>query len=458
MKNRLFVLLLVLFVSAASLYAQEGDVVIVEEELKLTSDDEYVSPLDIVLDGDSTTSNNWFRWRSKIGIDLTPNIWIYGLPFGANLAANYLGLSAMVEEPLSSALSDAGVDGALKDVKLGIKAKPGSFGVKLNYDFVVTPWLAIALDVGFATGGASININTGVDVKEAMKGVLKDQLLESLLDSNAGLDVEDLNELWNPENQTDLDNEWDSYISDASDLTEAQKKELEDVGSPSEYDSFDEFYDAVYETDAFQEYLKNQYGSSTAIANANINMITDGDSGDDDLMDQLLSAALDGDLDDINISLDLSYTLFEASLGAKFFPKKKAPYGFYLMPKIGFTYAHVGVNYSTDTDIMKDYVNDMLVEQGLDLPLEGSAWGLYTSLEMGWQVQLGKNLTKDWPVHFGLDIVLLDVGYYVIPWATGILAHEMVSNMIGDDLLSNYGWAANIRFAFMPKLAFTISF
>ncbi len=451
MKGKLFVLLFTLSLATSMLYAQEGDVVVVEEYI--VADDVL---FDIDFNDEPKTGNaflSYMQGRNKIGVDFTPNIWIYGLPFAADLvynnSAEWFGfdmhgeMNSIVSGTLSGFEMDGmSLDGALKDITLGFKARPGGFGMKFNYDFVVTPWLAIAFDVGFAFGGFDINVATGFNVKDVAKSIVKSQIQDQLLD---GTGYEDLSKLQGDDWKNAVTDNYTDYESLGLDADLASSLQG-DIGDPGDYDSFDAFFDAVYDTEAFQDYLKDYASGTSAVSYSGSSSNT---------TDTLISAALNGELDNVNLTLGINYQFVEHSLGAKFFPGKKAPYGFYLMPKVGFTYIHLDVDVSTD---IKKSIYD--VSEHLDdiNSQHFTSWGLYTSLEMGWQIQIGKKITADWPVDFGLDITLLDIGYYVIPWADSMLAHEMVKSSLSGGGLDEYAWAANMRFAFLPKVAFTVRF
>lgn len=476
MKTRFIILLPAILVFTSSLYAQLGSVSVSEVNLKdsdadisflsenssqtLSTSEEYKSPFDIALGDENDTSPQYGRFfgRNKIGIDLTPNIFIYGLPFAADMTAKYLGYSDTITEMLSGALSnDMLPEGSVDDVVFSIKSRLGSFGMAFNYDFVITSWLALALDVRFVIGTTS----TGVDVEGAMKQTIKGRVEGMYEKELEGLGVGSLSEL-STEQWKELVADYD-YVYDFGLTTEqAAGLKSEGVGDASSYNSYDEFFDAVYATDTYKNSIKDSLTGSGSSTVSTTTITDSGDSDSGDMMSDILDAAFAGDLDDLDISLDLKYKFVESSLGLKFFPAKKAPYGFYLMPKIGFTYVDVNIDVSAPDSLKSTIAEQVEGFLGDDLPIGGSAWGVYTALEMGWQIQIGKNITKDWPVDFGIDVVLLDIGYYAIPWATGALANEMVQNYLDSfgvsGYLDDYRWATNLRLAFLPKIAFTVRF
>ncbi len=157
----------------------------------------------------------------------------------------------------------------------------------------------------------------------------------------------------------------------------------------------------------------------------------------------------DGSTDKTLSDYNLSYRALPYSFGVKFFPWKKAPYGFYVMPKIGGTY----IEMVGRVDISADSNDD---ELGM-LIAYTSGSGVYMSVELGWNIELFPNKGKDWPVHMGIDIGFIDLGYYVVPWATGTINNLDNAGFISESI-SKYLWASNIRALVLPKIGFSIRF
>ena len=147
------------------------------------------------------------------------------------------------------------------------------------------------------------------------------------------------------------------------------------------------------------------------------------------------SAGLRGTYGGENYNFD--YDTIPYSFGLKFFPGQKAPWGFYLLTKIGGT----DVNLSGEAVAMAGGSDTI------------SGHGIYAALELGWHVQLFPNMGKYWPVQIGLDIGLFDLGYYFVPWATEIAQLPQIA-----DSISSFEWALNIRAVFLPRLGISIRF
>ncbi len=153
---------------------------------------------------------------------------------------------------------------------------------------------------------------------------------------------------------------------------------------------------------------------------------------------------------DIGISTyDFYHRTLSYSLGVKFFPSKQAPWGFYVMPKLGGLYVEatgrltIGVGMEDSFDISMLYA---------------SSYGFYASVELGYNWQLFPNKTKDWPVEIGIDVGFIDLGYYFVPWSTKILENSIVTAVVNDDVLEKYSWLSNIQALILPRLAFTVKF
>ncbi len=494
MKNRLLVL--VFFISTLSAYAQNtssSEYNFMNSTIPVLHNEQLLFPISTVED---TTSNEEiygaFFGRNKIALDFTPNIPIYGIPFLLDSIPNIVssGLPFGLDEFLSKdtfggATSWDGVVNniilesyptidfgsgdpintteVLKDVQLNIRAKPGSFGMKFNYDFVVTPWLAVAFDVNFAIGGVLISGSTGIDVKNAFKTVAKSQLQEHLKEQLEDLGLSDLNDL-SPE-------EWQDLVGDLSyeDLgfDDPRLDDLiEELGHPSEYEDFDEFFDKLYDSETFQDYLTSgdllggDLSMDMLSTVSSTSTITDDYSSDSDMTSELLKAAINGAFENIAFDIGLTYAFVDHSLGLKFFPGKRAPWGFYVMPKIGISYINISAYCDLDVD---DALFDVLAESGADFnkndfPLNETlieGWGAYAGLELGWQIQLAPTLTKDWPVEIGLDIALFDFGYYFY-WSDS-LAQLAIKDMIPSEF-EDFSWALNLRGTFLPRFAVSIRF
>lgn len=157
----------------------------------------------------------------------------------------------------------------------------------------------------------------------------------------------------------------------------------------------------------------------------------------------------DGDTDIGLTDYNLTYRILPYSIGVKLFPWQQAPWGFYLMPKFGGTCIEIVGNVTASVAS-----SDMAFE----LPIAyTSGHGFYTSLEIGYNVKLFPNMSKNWGVEIGIDIALLDIGYYFGSWATGL-----IDNLDGGGFLpesvSKYLWASNIRAIVLPKLGFSVKF
>ncbi|PTY41510.1 hypothetical protein [Brachyspira hampsonii] len=133
---------------------------------------------------------------------------------------------------------------------------------------------------------------------------------------------------------------------------------------------------------------------------------------------------------------DVAFSTVPWSLNVKFFFGKKAPFGFFLSPRIGGTALSISGN--------------ALKEGGLsDIYSHG---GFYMSVELGWRIQLFPKTGADWPVQVGIDISLFDIGYYVAPWTSSLFE---ISHL---ESFREYEPFANIRALFLPRIGITLRF
>ncbi len=527
MKNRLLVILFT-FIFAFSLYAEEGEVLVIEEseeeifvldgntDLSFLSEtpsfiyEEDTELLDLSLTEEVVPQQNWYdflKGRNKVSVDFWANLPMYGvpyvidtlpstissgLPFGLD---NVIDLGSMLGIDQSSNVSSwgdvvrnfaAGMDpielgGAsieakdlLADFNLGISAKSGSFGMKFGYDYVVNSWLAVSFDVNFAIGGIDINMsgmNLGTTVKTVAKTLVVEQFSD-MLGSN-----DDLNQALA---NLGVDNVMDANLGDL--LTEMGmdsddinlgdfNSTLTDMGITGvdlgnydldDYATFGDFFDALYDDIYDQlddDFFDSFFGSSGESAISTI-------SGDSSSSGIDIKSLLE---EDIELNLGLDYRFVEHSIGLKLFPGKKAPWGFYVMPKLGISFLDITLVASSN-DAVTDLVNSQIssVLGDIDLPFVGSlspelpfsqtlvsGWGAYAALELGWQIQIAPKATADWPVQFGIDLVLFDIGYY-FHWSDTTIQSAIQSFVPSD--FSQFLWALNLRGSFFPKLAFSVRF
>ena len=152
-------------------------------------------------------------------------------------------------------------------------------------------------------------------------------------------------------------------------------------------------------------------------------------------------------------NLYLDYNTISYVLGIKFFPRGKAPWGFYLYPKFGGTILNFKVTGESDVNELVDNPTDLLPNEVMNKDLKSH--GMYLALEMGWRIQLFPKIGKDWPVQIGIDIALLDIGYYLTSWG----ASDIINAFGGAGTIpSKYEYLSRIRLLPMPRLGFSILF
>ena len=152
-------------------------------------------------------------------------------------------------------------------------------------------------------------------------------------------------------------------------------------------------------------------------------------------------------------NLYLDYNTISYALGIKFFPKGKAPWGFYLYPKFGGTILNFKATSESDVNELVDNPTDLLPNEILDKTF--NSHGIYLSLEVGWRIQLFPKIGKDWPVQVGIDIALFDIGYYLTSWG----ASDIINSFGGAGTIpSQYEYISRIRLLPMPRLGFSILF
>lgn len=134
----------------------------------------------------------------------------------------------------------------------------------------------------------------------------------------------------------------------------------------------------------------------------------------------------------------LSFYTIPWSLNVKFFVFKKAPFGFFLSPRIGGTAVS-----------MKSYGPNIAANGFNGFYSQG---GFYLSFELGWRIQLFPKRGADWPVQVGIDISLFDIGYYVAPWTSAMTSTQEFAS------LKQFKKFLNMRLLLLPRLGITLRF
>lgn len=134
----------------------------------------------------------------------------------------------------------------------------------------------------------------------------------------------------------------------------------------------------------------------------------------------------------------LSFYTVPWSLNVKFFIFKKAPFGFFLSPRIGGTAVS-----------MKSYGPNIAANGFNGFYSQG---GFYLSFELGWRIQLFPKRGADWPVQVGIDISLFDIGYYVAPWTSAMTSTQEFAS------LKQFEKSLNMRLLLLPRLGITLRF
>ena len=134
----------------------------------------------------------------------------------------------------------------------------------------------------------------------------------------------------------------------------------------------------------------------------------------------------------------LSFYTIPWSLNVKFFVFKKAPFGFFLSPRIGGTAVS-----------MKSYGPNIAAKGFNGFYSQG---GFYLSFELGWRIQLFPKRGADWPVQVGIDISLFDIGYYVAPWTSAMTSTQEFAS------LKQFEKFLNMRLLLLPRLGITLRF
>ena len=165
------------------------------------------------------------------------------------------------------------------------------------------------------------------------------------------------------------------------------------------------------------------------------------------------ASSFDLDIENNAGSLYLDYNTVSYAVGIKFFPKKNAPWGFYLYPKFGGTILNFKSNSETDVNELVDNAPETLSPEIINQSIKSH--GVYLALEIGWRIQLFPKVGADWPVQIGIDIALFDIGYYLTSWG----ASDIINAFGGaGSIPSQYEPISRIRFLPIPKLGFSIKF
>lgn len=155
-----------------------------------------------------------------------------------------------------------------------------------------------------------------------------------------------------------------------------------------------------------------------------------------------------GAMFDANISM--KYKVFSWSVGTRFYTGKRAPFGFFLYPKIGGMLMNLQLHGYNSFEFDGEELNLTAITQTNTYDIKVQQHGMYASLELGWRIQLFPNRGANWKVQPAIDISLFDIGYYFIPW----LNNEILDVASARDLQQYF----NIRFLILPRIGFTIRF
>ena len=134
----------------------------------------------------------------------------------------------------------------------------------------------------------------------------------------------------------------------------------------------------------------------------------------------------------------ISFYTVPWSLNVKFFVFNKAPFGFFLSPRMGGTVVSA-----------KGYGPNPTANGFNGFYSHG---GFYLSFELGWRIQLFPKRGANWPVQVGIDISLFDIGYYVAPWSSAMTSTQTFESV------KQYEKYYNIRFLILPRLGITLRF
>lgn len=137
------------------------------------------------------------------------------------------------------------------------------------------------------------------------------------------------------------------------------------------------------------------------------------------------------------IIIDAKIGTFFWSANTKFFPAGNAPVGFYLQPKIGGTHINInGIYFNGSPFIMQSF-------------------GIYASIELGWRITLFPRNLEEAHNRITLDISVIDIGYYFIPWNKGIYS---IVDAFGVIELDRYRKASSMRLLPFPKIGISFTF
>ena len=147
-----------------------------------------------------------------------------------------------------------------------------------------------------------------------------------------------------------------------------------------------------------------------------------------------------------------SFVFMPTTFGVKFYGKKRQFYNAFRLGIDAFFYTIETENGLT----------------GIKTSQSVSDAAVYVSYEIGWNIELFP--TKEWRVKPMLDIGLLEIGYYVRPWAANVyntVTGGVTSLTAGFSAFNIPAWnsfpswakyVANIRFALFPRIGFSLRF
>lgn len=158
--------------------------------------------------------------------------------------------------------------------------------------------------------------------------------------------------------------------------------------------------------------------------------------------------ALSADIGYAKMDAKISESYFKVkalpwSVGIKIFPGAKGLSGFFLYPKVG------GISSTLTGD-----------HRGNPMTLNGEnnikQHGIYGSMELGWRIKLFPNASANWPIRIGMDISLLDIGYYFTPWNSKMVdtIRKYQPGIFRDDRK----WHNRMKLDILPRIGFSIIF
>lgn len=172
--------------------------------------------------------------------------------------------------------------------------------------------------------------------------------------------------------------------------------------------------------------------------------------------------------------LKADFNIIPLAVGFKIYPKRFSPYGFFMNPKIGATIIQAegsiisrdqydpNASYSEHGGRHGGYGNNFYYDASLSSETNSIKidfdYGIYAGVEFGFRIPLFRKALSKKKVELGIDVSLLDIGYYIKPYHENTV--DQLSKMYLFQGITDEKYSKYYRWRILPlsKIGFTFRF